>query len=376
MLEIRDDALLAADVQEDSPVHLPEGLKRIAPGVFRNKHLPEIILPSTLAEIGESAFEGTVTEQVWLPDSLRTLGRRAFYGSLISRVRIPSGIGTVPEECFANAALEKAEVSAGITAFEDRSFFNACFLKEIAFPDSVTRVGEEAFRNCRRMNIDLSLPASCRSVGIRAFYGSGIHQLSLPEEGCEVGADAFAYCWDLQKINVPCRQEYAGDFSLCLRGSDCFRVCDLPDADAFSPLVRDHMSDMLQRCLSDDNAVSSETNLHRLLTHHGKAKTEEPLLRLYDTDLPEERRMTAENVGISPENACQLFRKGMLQFPDAPNRLAALLRFARPDSALTEQIYDAMKASGEIKNLEETVALIAYRKKNKQSASVRPLLFA
>ena len=75
-------------------------------------------------------------------------------------------------------------------------------MTELTLPNSVTSIGDGAFRGCRGLT-ELTLPNSVTSIGDCAFYGcSGLTELILPNSVTSIGNYAFSDCSGLEKITV------------------------------------------------------------------------------------------------------------------------------------------------------------------------------
>ncbi len=88
------DGVLLAYGGSDSVINIPEGVKKIAPGVFMdNRKITAVNLPSTLTEVGEDAFRGCMSlSSVTGGDNLVKLGDRAYMGCPLSALTIPGSM--------------------------------------------------------------------------------------------------------------------------------------------------------------------------------------------------------------------------------------------------------------------------------------------
>lgn len=79
----------------------------------------------------------------------------------------------------------------GRGAFAERT----CLTGSIIFPDSIKKIGDEAFRGCSNVTY-FSLPNQLETIGGRAFAGcsSWNGQLDLPSSVTTIGGSAFEYC--------------------------------------------------------------------------------------------------------------------------------------------------------------------------------------
>ena len=135
-------------------------------------------------------------------------------------------------EAFADSALEKVDLFDSVTTIGDGAFRNCTGLTELTLPESVTSIGAGAFEGCtglEKVTIDCDMSALPEgtfagltnlkevklgsgaipartfentgitsidlsanvSVGDRSFAGTGITELALPETLTDIGAGAF-----------------------------------------------------------------------------------------------------------------------------------------------------------------------------------------
>lgn len=80
----------------------------------------------------------------------------------------------------------------------DASLFTSCI-----FPDTITQVGNGAFRSCENLT-KISIPEGLKEIGAGAFNGcSKLTELRLPESLEIIGNGAFRSCSGLNEIRLP-----------------------------------------------------------------------------------------------------------------------------------------------------------------------------
>lgn len=236
---------------ELTQVHLPETVKAIGRRAFQQTGLQHIGLPPSLTKIGDEAFAETPLKSVEIPDGVREIGASAFRGTDIETVRIPPlvqvGAG-VFERC---RELREAYV-AGSVQLDPRSgsgLFSACRsltklvlgddalqvpprlcddtrgLEEVEIPDTVTQIGQAAFRNCGLRTF--KIPDSVTAIGEEAFAGSSLEEIVIPDSVTEIGPGAFKNCRNLRKVALPASlQRIPNDM---FQGCASLQTVDLPD---------------------------------------------------------------------------------------------------------------------------------------------------
>ncbi len=79
----------------------------------------------------------------------------------------------------------------------------SCSLTSITIPESVTTIGDYAFRFCSNLT-SINIPESVTSIGSEAFCGcSSLTSINIPNSVTEIGVDAFLFCSNLTSINIP-----------------------------------------------------------------------------------------------------------------------------------------------------------------------------
>lgn len=241
---------LFANCKNLTSVVLPSTLSCIGARVFLNcKKLASVTLPQGLTEIQEAAFDGCWGMQhIQLPEGLKIIGDGAFRNCSLNEIVLPSGLSELGVEAFCNCkSLKEAEININIEKIPE-GLFQGCYgLHQIAIPQGVTDIGDNAF-NGSNVN-HLQLPEGLIRIGNNAFYGCYMFELTFPESLQEIGNGAFYQC-PLMDVVLGENVTRIGDeaFASCKAmetitipasavelGADIFKDCD--DWSDFSPLT-------------------------------------------------------------------------------------------------------------------------------------------
>lgn len=193
-------------------VNLPDGLRYIESDAFAGcTKLSAINIPDSVEYIGSGAFWGCKSlKQLTLPKSLHEIGASA----------LPMGCKiTSNSPNFIVASNMIVKNNTVVLFFGDN--------KKVAIPQGVTKIGEDAFRNCGSIQ-QVDIPNSVTEIGKNAFWEcDSLQQVDISNPVTKIGEYAFWGCKNLIQINLPqklkCIPKYA--FSSCTS----LAVIKLPD---------------------------------------------------------------------------------------------------------------------------------------------------
>ncbi|MBQ8233349.1 MAG: leucine-rich repeat domain-containing protein [Lachnospiraceae bacterium] len=207
--------------EKTEKIIIPEGTTRIDDCAFEGcEALREVILPSTLQEIGGRAFNGCSNlEKIVLPPALTFIGGNAFKDCVSLRLLVLPCIEGVCSTAFVDCkdlalvlpdgsfimAEEFEPWPKRYNPWERKWVYglpvtytevpNSCFawcywLNEIELHGGITKIGDEAFRDCTDLHY-LGIPSLVTEIGEGAFRGSAIVQIVIPESVTSIAEDAF-----------------------------------------------------------------------------------------------------------------------------------------------------------------------------------------
>ena len=199
-------------------VTIPESVREIGEWAFSGcTGLIEVMISKGVRKIGEWAFSGcTGLTSVTVPESVREIGESAFRGcTRLTSVTIPERVTKIGEGVFSGCmGLTQIKIAPGNRQFSVENglmisekrhcvIFAMGNLTSVTIPDSVTKIGEEAFRGCKGLT-SITIPAGVTEIGCAAFwYCTGLTSVTIPDGVTEIGGGTFADCTGLTSVTIP-----------------------------------------------------------------------------------------------------------------------------------------------------------------------------
>ena len=126
-----------------------------------------------------------------------------FFCNRLHTIKLPSNLTEIGESAFEGSGLTKICLPQSITTLGNRAFRKCRNLTEIAVPDGVTQINEGLFNTCDRLEA-VKLPRNLQKISDSAFFCcEKLQQIDIPDTVTEIGKEAFSYCTELKNVTIP-----------------------------------------------------------------------------------------------------------------------------------------------------------------------------
>ena len=207
--EIREGVLVSYS-GKDTRVVIPEGVEEIGENAFSNQsQLEELYFPEGVEVVGQNAFYRCISlRSIKLPESLKRIESYAFLScTSLEEITLPGGITKIGDSAFAGCRrLADVHFSEGATGLmgKDMFYWTQWLIDTLAEqPDETPFVivnGTVIAVRKEDMGEGIVLPEGVTAISGRAFAGTQLVSITLPESLKEIGEEAFRDCLDLEQV--------------------------------------------------------------------------------------------------------------------------------------------------------------------------------
>ena len=157
------DGILLAYGGSGGAVTIPEGVKKIAPGVFMNNtSVTSVSLPLSLSEVGEDAFRGCKSlSSVVGGDNVSYIGDRAYMNCPLSALMVPGSVEEMGLRAVDFSDTDKADNTKVVV-------FSGSTLPDISCGDTSMRLENDAYRKDALCNVLFAVVPN----GVEDFKGT------------------------------------------------------------------------------------------------------------------------------------------------------------------------------------------------------------
>ena len=140
-----------------------------------------------------------------------SIGDKAFYcRTSLTNVTIPDSVNKIGNEAFGGCSLIKSLNIQGNVSVGDQAFFLCRGLKSITISGFAESIGEYAFSYCRSLN-ECKILNGVKTIKACAFYEcSGLTSVDIPNSITRIETMAFSGCKSLEQIDIPNNVSYIG----------------------------------------------------------------------------------------------------------------------------------------------------------------------
>ena len=183
-----------------------DGVYKIPSSAFSGKTtLIKCVLPDKLERIEEWAFSNTsLTGTVQLPEGLKYVS--GFTDTKITKVQFPSTLEEIGSNAFRNCKSLMCEISLPhiLKRIENYAFARSAIKGNLALPDGLEYIGSYAFQECSSLTGSLTIPSRIHTISSYAFELCGFNgNLTLPMGLTEINSFAFNYARFKGELNIP-----------------------------------------------------------------------------------------------------------------------------------------------------------------------------
>lgn len=176
---------------------------KIGAGAFKNADFTTIVLPNTITLIEKEAFAGSWVKKCNIPTKVEAIKANAFHDTHIGSAHIPSTCTEIGDYAFENANLSKLtfeegfrDLTIGIDAFCGNN------LTELSLPYRVSSVGDGAF--CHTDIVNLVWSSKLTVIPARCFYHCDkLRSVKIWLGVTRIGERAFAETFNLTSLEMP-----------------------------------------------------------------------------------------------------------------------------------------------------------------------------
>ena len=207
-----------ANCKRLTSITIPDSVTSIGDYAFNGcTGLTSIEVPNSVTTIPAYAFNGcTGLTSITIPDSVTSIGGYAFNGCTgLTSIEVPNSVTTIPAYAFNGCTgLMNITIPNSVTTIPAYAFNGCTGLMNITIPDSVTSIGDYAFVGCTGLtSITVSENNSAYSSVDGILYDKNktkivhvpeaIKGATIPDSVTSIGEGAFKGCSSLESITIP-----------------------------------------------------------------------------------------------------------------------------------------------------------------------------
>ena len=160
--------------------------------------LTKVVFSDNIKKIGSNAFMNAVI--TGLPDNLIELGDYSFaYSTKISE--LPNTLQIIGNSAFERAPITIQSIPDNVYKIGSRAFYQCTSMNISKLPKNLIEIGDSAFSGCKESVTVSELPLGLTSIPNNCFWDTKISIKEIPASVKSIGSGAF-YGSNIQKIKI------------------------------------------------------------------------------------------------------------------------------------------------------------------------------
>lgn len=186
-------------------LYIPNSVDSIAAYAFGGLHsLTDLYWNAIELKVGNSSMTTQNIERVTLGPDVKVLPTNFLINSKVTEVIIPNSVTDIGDQAFKGCSLlNRLVFGNSVKTIAREAFLDCSSLTSIDLPNSVSSIGNKAFGNCYSLS-HVSISNSMTTIPQYAFYNcSGLKTINLPNSITKIESSAFKNCSSLTTIYIP-----------------------------------------------------------------------------------------------------------------------------------------------------------------------------
>ena len=160
-----------------------------------------------VTDIGDYAFSGCHSlTTLSLGENIKTIGSYAFYDctQITGSVTIPQSVTSIGNEAFRwCSGIDSLTINNAATSIGEWAFASCFGIKTLSLGEKIKTIGYNAFSDCSGLT-NVTIPQSVTSIGPCAFaYCTSLKNITIPEKVKTIEPYTFGWCTSLKYITLP-----------------------------------------------------------------------------------------------------------------------------------------------------------------------------